>query len=118
MIERIAGGVPHRVVDVLEAVDVDIGDDHAAIVARLDQAIELLLQVLDEMVPVRQTRQRIVQRLVARLLFAVRQIARSALQAVDHQPRQPARAEHAQHHQRQNEQQQRTGPADAASSSG
>jgi hypothetical protein len=42
--QRIAGSVAHRVVDVLEAVDVDVCDHNTAVVALLDQRIELILQ--------------------------------------------------------------------------
>nr|WP_244500248.1 hypothetical protein [Methyloceanibacter superfactus] len=69
--QLVARLVTQRVVDVLEAVDVDIGGKRPLAVASGDVAIEELLDPLDHVDAVRQARQSVVLGLVPGLVFAL-----------------------------------------------
>ena len=100
--------VAERVVDVLEAVEVEIGDDRALAGPLRHGAVEERLDLLDHMHAVRQAGQCVVLRFVAGLRFAVSKRGRRALEAVEHRLRQEPGREHTKGHERENDGQQRS----------
>ena len=105
--QPVADMMAERIVDVLEAVDVEIADGHAAAPAPLLEPVEGLIGGEDEGRPVRQLGQGIVGGLVAGGGFAGRQFVRSPDQPAQHDGAQQAEADHGNGDQREHDCQER-----------
>ena len=104
----IARFMAQRVVDVLEAVDVDIGRNRALTVAPGDIAVEELVDLLDHVDAVRQAGQRVVLGFVPGLEFALGKRGRGSPEPSEHDPGQKPRGKDAERHQRQDDRQKHT----------
>ena len=88
--ERVAGGVPERVVDALEVVEVE--EEHCDLRTRLLAAEdERVLDAVREQRAVREPRQRVVERLVAELLLGLPSRGDVEQVALEHRARSPSR---------------------------